>query len=720
MFKGNTTAMVPAPAASLNDQQRSAVEYPHSVLVLSGAGTGKTRVIAARVARLLENKIEPAAVLALTYTNKAAGEMRARIGSAGRDMFIGTFHSFGRMLLREHAADAGLPASFQILDSTDQTSIVRRILQHDMQQPKPAQHGPDPAVIRGQIEKFKERGLRSADVSDLLPGEDNASIIKEAYQRYERQLRQDGKADFAELLLRCVELLRDYKKVRAKWQQRFAHILIDELQDINELQMRIIGLLKDGTRTVMFGVGDDDQSIYGFRGANPRHLRDFADQHAAGKVLRLVKNYRSTERILALANEVIRGNDGRLGKTLTGTGSTGALPSLEVYPSDYHEAQAVARQIAKLRADNVAAAQITVLYRNNALSQLLETALVNEGVPFRIRGGARFFARQEVKDIVAYLQVAAQPDNNVQALMRSVNQPPRRVGDKIKQELAAASNAWQIIKHSTHPGLLSYRKIIDAIRAKDEQSQLVGAVEAAVVQSGLQEYLNDRRQSEKAGNLDEIISAAARFAEHEGTSRLDDFLAQITLEPEVNNRGEDQVELMTIHAAKGLEFDYVFVIGIEQGILPSWNSEKQGELSSECRLLYVAITRARRALHLSYTAQRRHRGKMHYMERSKLFNNIPNKLWELRGVPEPHSSAHLAKFGSTTVSGASSAYIARAAHVTDVNGYKVGQKVFSKNFGPGVILALEGSGAKAKARVTFFKDRKTRWLILQMAKLRAL
>ncbi len=713
--------VAPGDVNRLNDQQQAAVDYPGSALILAGAGTGKTRVIVARVQSLLARNVPPHEILAVTYTNKAAREMRNRLGQAGAGVIISTFHSFGVRFLRAHADVAGLPSNFQILDTTDQTAMIKRILQEDMGLPKLTDGGPNPKDIRAVITKLKENGQRFADLPALVNrGNEVAACAYDVYPIYERMLSNEGKVDFGELLLRMLELLRDHKDIRSQWQRRFSHILIDELQDINNLQMKIVGYLKNGKRTVMFGVGDDDQSIYGFRGASPQHVRDFARQHAANKVLRLEKNYRSTENILALANAVIRGNDGRLGKTLTGVAGTGSRPILERYQKDYHEAYAVARHIVAQRSAGTPAEQIAVLYRNNALSQLLETALNDSGILFSIRGGTRFFAREEVKDIIAYLQVAASPQN-LQALLRSVNKPPRKAGAKVQAQLSqAGANAWDMVVASDHPGLRDYRRIIEKIRAAIELGDIKGATEAAVTNSGLQDYLIGKNMHEKAGNLDELISAAARFIEHENGS-IDEFLSQVTLDPELDD-DEARVSLMTIHSAKGLEFDCVFLIGLEQGILPGRHFDDPNELESERRLLYVAVTRARRELRMSHVDMRRQRGDMKEMGRSSLLNDIPDKLFaHVGGRKQAFASSD--KYSATDNNRYGGRYappVARAQHVSSSGGFKVGQKVVHNRFGPGVIVALEGSGDKAKARVTFFNDRKTRWLMLQTANLKAM
>ncbi len=711
--------VAPGDINRLNDQQQAAVDFPGSALILAGAGTGKTRVIVARVQSLLARNVPPREILAVTYTKKAASEMRDRLGQAGAGVIISTFHSLGARFLRAHADVAGLPPKFQILDTIGQTAMIKRILQDDMGLPKPTADVLNPKDICAVIAKLKEKGIRFANLAKSgKPNDKVVMIAHKVYRIYEQKLKNEGKVDFADLLLNMLELLRDHRDIRAQWQQRFSHILIDELQDINKVQMEIVGYLKDGDRTVMFGVGDDDQSIYGFRGASPQHVRDFAKWHAANKVLRLEKNYRSTENILALANAVIRGNDGRLGKTLTGVAGTGSRPILERYKTDDKEAYAVARHIVRQRSAGIPAEQIAVLYRNNALSQLLETALNDSGILFSIRGGTRFFAREEVKDIIAYLQVAASPQN-LQALLRSVNKPPRKVGTKVLEQLSqAGTNAWDMVVASDHPGLCDYRQIIEKIQVAIAQDDLQGATETAVSNSGLQDYLIGKNMHEKAGNLDELISAAARFAENKNGS-IDEFIAQVTLDPELDD-DEARVSLMTIHSAKGLEFDCVFLIGLEQGILPGRNFDGINKLESERRLLYVAVTRARRELRMSHVDKRRQRGVLNDMWRSSLLDDIPKKLFDHYGGLRPASadSDSYPAIDNYQSDKRVAPNFARVQHVSSSGGFIVGQKVVHNKFGPGVIVALEGSGDKAKAQVTFFKDRETRLLMLKVANLK--
>lgn len=698
---------LPAPV-ELNPQQQAAVACAASVLVLAGAGTGKTRVIVTRITRLLAEGVAPGAILAMTYTNKASGEMRTRLGPRSRVMFVCTFHSLCLRLLRAHHELAGLPSNFLILDNTEQTTLVRRVLQEDMGLPKPAHGGPEPRGVCNLINSFKAASLRPRQVTEKMAKRE----VREAYDRYETRRGEEGKADFAELLLRAQELLQTEREVRDKWSQRFSHILIDELQDINALQLAILGLLQR-PETVFFGVGDDDQSIYRFRGAMPRMLRIFAQEFTDRKVLHLERNYRSTDTILALANAIISRNPDRLGKTLSGTVGRGELPTLTRYGTEEEEANSIGRELAGLRDRGATLSEIALFYRNHSLSQLVEASLSRHGVPFQVQGGLRFFARAEIRDALAYLQAAAQPDN-LDAILRSVNNPPRKVGPKAKAGLTAAARQgplWDLLAASDHAGLRAYVQVVEKIRACAQHNDLVGAAAAAIRDSGLQAYLVGRNEHERAENLDEIINAAARFQELED-GNLDDFLNLLTLDQELAN-SDDQVSLMTIHAAKGLEFNRIYLIGLEDSILPGWQPEPE-QLAEERRLLYVAVTRARQQLCLSFADQRRQRGFMQKMWRTRLLNWIDPQLLRLVGNIQLAANAPPAQEGKLPRQ-PPPANLRQTAH-----GLRVGQKVRSKKFGTGVIIAVEGSGDKAKAKILFFANRQQRWLLLRLANLQPL
>ena len=690
----------------LNEQQLAAVAHTDSVLVLSGAGTGKTRVIVARVARLLADGVPHEAIMAVTFTNKAANEMRTRLGLGYTAAFIGTFHSYCARLLRKHAEIAGLPNNFKIIDRADQDVLIRRILQNDLNLPKPNDGGPHPREVSASINRFKEARKRVADISPAL----SDPRIIDAYEIYEQHVNAEGKVDFAELLLRTCELLEEQDELRLQLCDQYRHILIDELQDINPLQFCLIKLLK-GKDTVFFGVGDDDQSIYRFRGADPSLMGNFARHFTGEKIIKLERNYRSTNRILLLANAVIARNRNRLGKTLTGILEEGQEPILTIYDTDEVEAKAVARQVAKLQQQGIDLDEIAVLYRNHALANLIEQNLVDQQVPFRIHGGPRFFERAEIKDVLAYLQVAAYPDD-LDAILRSINNPPRKVGNKKREQLLEAvdqdSSPWAFIEAADHEGMRAYVAIINEIKDHVANGNLVDAVRAAVISSGLQVHLVNRHEHERAEHLDEIVNAAARFVERE-EGGLHEFLATLKIDSDIED-ANSQVSLMTIHAAKGLEFSYLFLVGLEGGILPGWNKGFE-DIQEERRLLYVAITRCRKELRLSCVTQRRQKGILYAMSKSSLLDDIDTNLLQEDNQSTASRATHKFPLRSSPPQRPPS-----PAHAA--GGYQVGQKVHSEKFGPGVILSLNGSGDKTKANVLFFNNRKKRWLLLSLANLR--
>ncbi|MCY4325264.1 MAG: UvrD-helicase domain-containing protein, partial [Betaproteobacteria bacterium] len=551
----------------LNPQQEAAVSESKSTLVLSGAGTGKTRVITARIARLLAEGVAPDRILAATFTNKAATEMKERIGSPHlvRDLYIGTFHSLSARLLRQHPEETGLPSNFRIIDSGDQLAIIRRILHEDLEQSKYTDGGPDPREMRAAINKLKESGLRSDSVTRIMAGD----LVRKAYAIYEENLAAEKKADFIELILRCNELLRDNPAVRKKWSDHFQHVLIDELQDISDMQMTWISLLR-GRHTIYFGVGDDDQSIYAFRGANPSLMVDFKSKFAKNNIHRLEHNYRSSNRILELANTVITSNRDRIGKNLIGTGESGELPRYSCFPTDEEEAQAITLEISRLVATGVGVGSIAIFYRNHALSQIIEQQLRSHNIPFRVRGSQRFYERPEVKAVIAYLSAASNPEDD-ESVLETINNPRRGVGEAMIRKLREAAGSrplWHVLGDVKPEKIKDYVKCIEKIAATAKKS-LPKAVEVAINDSGLRAHYESKgaRERERIEHMSEVVSEAARFVES-GSRELSEFLAHVSLEGDASDGPGDQISLMTIHAAKGLEFDHVFVAGVEDGVLP--------------------------------------------------------------------------------------------------------------------------------------------------------
>lgn len=701
----------------LNSQQQKAVNCSDSVLVLSGAGTGKTRVIVARIAKLLEDGVAPEAILAVTFTNKAAREMRSRVGSNAYKCTMCTFHSFGVRVLRQHAAAAGLKRNFAIMGQGEQVTMLRQIMQDQMGLSKTNDGGPDPRRIARYLNNYKEAGYRPATVpEDMLNSQREISdpdVLREVYRRYTEQCQHQGKADFAELLLRTLELFDDHRDIRKEWTKRFRYILIDELQDVNPIQLELLARLK-ARSTVFFGVGDDDQSIYAFRGAMPNSLHEFKRKFTKNKILHLEKNYRSTTAILELANQVISQNDDRLGKNLTGNIGKGDKPKLTCYPDDEAEARGIARAISELQDDGVDLAKIAVFYRNHALSQLLEGELTQRGVPFVMRGGQLFFEREEIKDVLAYLRVAANTADEG-SILRAVNKPPRKVGGKTLEPLLAATAItplWEQLQDSGHAGISSFVGIIDEIRQVVDYGDLVKVVTTAIEASGLQDYYAKKsRDGDREQNLAELVNHATRYQRSQESNDLTEYINDVTLDDDIEQSNE-QVTLMTIHAAKGLEFDHVFLLGLEDGILPGFRDDTNQ--NEERRLLYVAITRACANLHLSFAKRRMQFGQYQDTSPSRFLSPDVTNLVEIK-IEEHPKTANM--FSPPRNYSNSRKFAPSASSKQNLNGYKVGQKVSSKKFGAGVILALEGDGDAAKANVLFYKDRKQRWLILTMANL---
>ncbi|MBL8483551.1 MAG: UvrD-helicase domain-containing protein, partial [Rhodocyclaceae bacterium] len=648
--------------AHLNTAQIQAVTLPAShALILAGAGSGKTRVLTTRIAWLVANGMaSPYGVLAVTFTNKAAREMLARVATLmpvdTRGMWVGTFHGLCNRLLRAHNQEAGLPRLFQILDVQDQLSAIKRLLKSlnvdDQRHP--------PRDLQQFINAAKEQGLRPQAVEAW---DDFTRARVELYAAYEQQCQREGVVDFAELLLRCYELLARNEPVRAHYQRRFRHILVDEFQDTNGLQFRWLKLLAgydphaparpvaalpDHTQNWdfdpraealpaahLFCVGDDDQSIYRFRGAEAANMREFERDFARGNVIRLEQNYRSFGNILDAANAIIRNNSVRLGKNLWT--ERGAGEPIRVFEgnSDGEEARWIVEQIRALAAHGRARSDIALLYRSNAQSRVLEHALFTAGLPYRVYGGLRFFERQEIKHALAYLRLIVNPDDDT-AFARVVNFPARGIGARTLELLADAARGANCSLHAAcarvpakaAAALAAFTRLQDTLRGSVHGLALQEIVEQVIVLSGLAaHYENDREGRERLANLDELVNAAANFSAENGQagadagSRPDEltaFLTHAALEAGEHQAetGQDAVQLMTVHAAKGLEFDVVFVTGLEEGLFPHENSAHDPEgLEEERRLMYVAITRARECLYLSFAQERMLHGQTRYSVR---------------------------------------------------------------------------------------------------------
>jgi DNA helicase-2/ATP-dependent DNA helicase PcrA len=704
--------------ANLNSPQLQAVTLPSvHALILAGAGSGKTRVLTTRIAWLISTgQVGPHGVLAVTFTNKAAKEMTARLSSLVpinvRGMWIGTFHGLCNRLLRAHFREAGLPQTFQILDSADQLAMVKRLLKNlnidDEKYP--------PRELCHFINAHKEQGVRAAQAEAY----DNYTQKRvEIYAEYETQCNREGVVDFAELLLRCHELLQRNEPLRTHYQQRFRHILVDEFQDTNVLQYAWLKLLAGGGANI-FAVGDDDQSIYRFRGAEVGNMRDFERDYAGANVIRLEQNYRSHGNILAAANAIIKNNRERLGKNLwTDAGDGEPIRAFEAY-SDLDEARFVVDEIRELVRDGVSPTQVAVLYRSNAQSRVIEHELFSKGVPYKVYGGLRFFERQEVKHALAYLRLLGNPDDDT-AFLRVVNFPTRGIGARSLENLQATAHQCNSSLYNAAASLTgkagqtvgAFIRLIETLRTETAGLPLPEIIEHVIEKSGLaQHYRVEKEGQERLENLDELINAAATFVDDEGAigegGALASFLAHASLEAGEHQAGEGQeaVQLMSVHAAKGLEFDVVFITGLEQGLFPHENSVNEGKdgVEEERRLMYVAVTRARQRLYVSCAQTRMLHGQTRYCVPSSFLDEIPEGL--LRKLNKKAASA-VPAFGS---------FGGGYAEPVAAGGLRVGQSVEHAKFGLGVIVSTEGRGADARVQVNFGAVG-MKWLALEYAKL---
>ena len=736
---------VPHLLAGLNPEQLSAVTLPpQHALILAGAGSGKTRVLTTRIAWLISTgQAGPHGILAVTFTNKAAKEMLTRLSAMlpinTRGMWIGTFHGLCNRLLRAHYREAGLPQLFQILDQADQLSAIKRLLKSlnvdDEKFP--------PRELQHFINAQKEQGLRAAAVEAW----DSFSRQRvELYDAYERQCQREGVVDFAELLLRSHELLERNESIRRHYQERFRHILVDEFQDTNKLQYRWLKLLAAGGAS-MFAVGDDDQSIYGFRGAEVGNMRDLEREFQVAKVIRLEQNYRSHGNILDAANAIIKNNAARLGKNLwTEVGSGEPIRVFESL-SDLDEARWIVEEIKSLSRDGHARAEVALLYRSNAQSRVLEHALFNAGLPYRVYGGLRFFERQEIKHALAYLRLIANPDDDT-AFSRVVNFPTRGIGNRSLEQLADAAKTHGSSLHGAitqlggkaHTSLSAFAQLIVRMREGSAGLPLPEVVDHVLELSGLLEhYRNEKEGQDRLANLDELINAAAStlesttgasFVAEEGSrepvsdstedqSDLASFLAHAALEAGEHQAGDsdDAVQLMTVHSAKGLEFNVVFISGLEAGLFPHENAvlEEKG-LEEERRLMYVAVTRARQRLYLSFAQTRMLHGQTRYNLPSRFLDEIPAAL--LKWLTPKLSSGFVAppKASYVQTYAAEPQRQANAMRQGSAGGLHIGQNVMHTKFGHGVIINAEGAGTDARVQVNF-KHAGMKWLALSVAKL---
>ncbi|WP_077000620.1 UvrD-helicase domain-containing protein [Variovorax sp. KK3] len=784
--------MLTTPAAAaespllhnLNPEQRAAVTLPAgNALILAGAGSGKTRVLTTRIAWLLQTgQMSPGGVLAVTFTNKAAKEMMARLGAMlpvnVRGMWIGTFHGLCNRFLRAHWKLAGLPSAFQILDTQDQLSAIKRLMkQFNVDEERfPAKQ------TQWFISGAKEDGLRPRDIE--VRSEDDRKKV-ELYQLYEEQCQREGVVDFGELMLRSYELLRDNDPVREHYQRRFRHILIDEFQDTNRLQYAWLKMLSGETVDGRFvpgdnsvlAVGDDDQSIYAFRGARVGNMADFVREFDVTHQIKLEQNYRSFSNILDSANTLISHNKKRLGKNLRTDQGPGEPVRVYESVSDFAEAQWMVEEMRQLARDGIERKEMAVLYRSNAQSRVIETALFNASVPYRVYGGLRFFERAEIKHALAYLRLLENKDDDT-SFLRVVNFPPRGIGARSIEQLQDAARAAGRSLHDAvnavggkaGANLSAFVAKIDVLREQTQGMSLREIIELVLQHSGLIEhYRSEREGADRIENLEELVNAAESFVTQEGFGRdavampvdelrqspasqgidpnlplvdeplapdaetgetmspLAAFLTHAALESGDNQAqaGQDAVQLMTVHAAKGLEFDCVFITGMEEGLFPHENSMSDYEsLEEERRLMYVAITRARQRLYLSHSQTRMLHGQTRYNVKSRFFEELPEGAlkWltpKNQGFT-PSAFGYGGGYASTRGAYGNKDVFANPPvpqqKAAPSHGLRSGMQVFHNKFGEGTVLALEGSGDDARAQINFPRHG-VKWLALSVAKL---
>ena len=698
--------------AGLNPEQLSAVTWPaKSALVLAGAGSGKTRVLTTRIAWLLQTgQANPANILAVTFTNKAAREMQTRLSAMlpvnVRAMWIGTFHGLCNRFLRVHYRDAGLPQTFQILDSGEQLSAIKRLLKSlDISDEKFP-----PKQVQQFINGQKESGTRAGELS---AHDSYTRKMIELYTLYDAQCHREGVVDFAELLLRSYEVLSRNSALTAHYRERFRYVLVDEFQDTNRLQYAWLKLLA-GPENALFAVGDDDQSIYAFRGAEVGNMRSLLGDYGVSGPIRLEQNYRSSGTILDAANALIERNDGRLGKTLrTDAGAGDKLRLYEAF-SDGEEAQFIIDEVKALQRDGWTLSGMAVLYRSNAQSRILEHVLVQARVPYRIYGGLRFFERQEIKHALAYLRLAANPDDD-NALLRVINVPARGIGARSVENLQTASrergiSLWQAACGAgtgrSAGKMADFVRLVESLRSRCELLTLAETISLVIDDSGLRAmYEADKKDGEeRLANLDELINAAAGFMPQDPAMTVIEFLTQASLEAGdyQADAGADALQLMTVHAAKGLEFDAVFVGGLEEGLFPHENSMNDGKgLEEERRLMYVAITRARKRLYLSCAQSRMLHGQSRYPVRSRFVDEIPTELIQI-------ISANVKKSSPPPMPMRSSSPAA------NLGGWRMGQGLHHSKFGDGVVINAEGAGDDVRLQINF-AEHGVKWLDLRYA-----
>ncbi|MEB0138253.1 MULTISPECIES: UvrD-helicase domain-containing protein [unclassified Undibacterium] len=740
---------------NLNPEQLAAVTLPaQSALILAGAGSGKTRVLTTRIAWLIQTgQVSSGGLLAVTFTNKAAKEMLSRLSAMlpinTRGMWVGTFHGLCNRLLRAHHRDAGLPQSFQILDSGDQLSFIKRLLKanniDDEKFP--------PKALMYFINGAKDQGLRAAQVDAY---DDFNRKMVGLYDLYDAQCQREGVVDFAELLLRTYELLSRHQPLREHYQERFRHVLVDEFQDTNDLQYKWLKLMAGaGTAraAAVFAVGDDDQSIYAFRGANVGNMSAFEREFQVENLIKLEQNYRSHGHILDSANILIANNSKRLGKNLRTDAGHGEPVRIMEASSDIAEANWIVEEAKNLLRDGATRSEIAVLYRSNAQSRVIEHALFTANIPYRVYGGQRYFDRAEIKHAIAYLQLMDNPHND-SAFMRVVNFPARGIGARSIEQLQDAAKIHGASMYAAVPhvggkagnSLANFVKLIEGVRFETQHLSLPETVGIVLdVSTLLTHYANEKEGADRIENLQQLVNAATQFVSEEGFGRdapafagpvsvatpllgngsadviidadaalptlmspLSAFLSHASLEAGDNQAqaGQDAMQLMTVHSAKGLEFDAVFITGLEEGLFPHENSAQEASgVEEERRLMYVAITRARQRLYLSFSQTRMLHGQTRYNLRSRFFDELPEEsLKWLTPKIQPSWFGNSKKSAWDDNGNEAANRLAQAIQAPAAgHGWRSGQGVSHPKFGEGVIVNIEGSGSNARAHINFGK-----------------
>ncbi len=707
----------------LNDKQRAAVAAPAgNMLILAGAGSGKTRVLVHRIAWLLSfENVSPYSIIAVTFTNKAAAEMRHRIeqllGTSHGKMWIGTFHGLSHRLLRAHHMDAGLPADFQILDTDDQQRLLKRIIHSlnlDDKQWSPRQ-------ASWYINAKKDEGLRPQHIDSY--GNPIEATWLRIYQAYQEACDRTGMVDFAELLLKARELWLNRPHILHHYRERFTTILVDEFQDTNHIQYAWLRLLAGDLARVMI-VGDDDQSIYGWRGAQIENIQRFLNDFTDVQTLRLEQNYRSTRTILNAANSLIDHNNGRMGKNLWTEGAAGEPISLYCAFNELDEARFVVNRIKAWQENGGALNDCAILYRSNAQSRVLEEALLQAAMPYRIYGGQRFFDRQEIKDALAYLRLMVSRNDDV-AFERVVNTPVRGIGSRTLDIMRQTARDRQLtLWQSTHAllqetilvgrsasALQRFIELVEALAQETAEMSLQAQTERVIRDSGLWSmYQHEKGEKGQARieNLEELISATGQFVQEENDlPPLQAFLSHAVLESGEGQADtfQDAVQLMTLHSAKGLEFPQVFIVGMEEGMFPSQMSlHEAGRLEEERRLAYVGITRAMQKLTISYAEHRRLYGKDVSHRLSRFIRELPQE-----SIEEVRLRANITR--------------SFAAHQVQMrendHGFSLGQRVRHPKFGEGTVISLEGQGEHSRLQIAF-QGEGIKWLVTAYARLEAL